>query len=332
MPIEESTFEPAKSSAKLFPKSISKLLANPHWQSMWPTFIMRKKPDLQTTCERVELKDGDFIDLEFYGHNNGPIVILLHGVTGHVTSPYIKYIMPILVEKGWHPVLMYYRGYGVDHNRLDVMTHAGQTGDFDEVVEKISSRYPNTPIAAIGFSQGANLLLKYLGEKGINTPLSCAIAVSPPFQLRSIANRIRHGMSRFYQWYLLRQLKEFYRTKFRYRRAPFNIKKLHRYRSFWRFDDKVTAPVHNFNGAVDYYRKASCAKYLPNIKIKTLIIHAKDDPIMTPDIIPTENEISPSTTLELSSHGGHLGFVSGTLRKPVFWLSTRIPEFLTKYL
>ena len=83
---------------------------------------------------------------------------------------------------------------------------------------------------------------------------------------------------------------------------------------------------------MDYYRQASCERFLPTIEIPTLIIHAKDDPIMTPDIIPTENKISKSTTLELSENGGHLGFVSGTWRHPIFWLNQRIPEFLAEYL
>lgn len=312
----------------------ARLVRNPHWQSMWPTFIMRNKPALEVTRERVELSDGDFVDIDWCSDDyEKPLVILLHGVTGNINSPYIKYLVPTLIKHDWCPVMMYYRGYSGDHNRLDIMTHAGKTDDFAFLVDTLKTRFPNRQIAALGFSQGANMLLKYLGEQGANTPLDCAVAVSPPFQLRSISNRIRHGISRFYQWYLLRELRAFYRSKFQYRPAKnINIKQLDHCDSFWQFDDYVTAPINGFRSATDYYRQASCAKFLPQITIPTLIIHAKDDTIMSPDIIPTEDEISPSTTLELSDNGGHLGFVEGSLFKPKFWLNERIPEFLQHYL
>ncbi len=317
---KESTFVPAK------------YIANPHLQSMWPTFIMRRHPTLQTQRERFELSDGDFIDLEWYGKQTDPIIILLHGVTGNINSPYIKYLMPSLAQCGWRSVMMYYRGYSGEHNRLDIITHAGKTDDLAVLIKTFKQRYPNTPIAAIGFSQGANMLLKYLGEKQHNTLLNCAVAVSPPFQLRSIANRIRHGISRFYQWYLLRDIRKFYKQKFQYRPAPFAIEAIDSYRSFWQFDDKVTAPLNGFKSAVDYYRQASCGQYLPSITIPTLILHAKDDPLMLPGIIPENNQLSKNTILELSTHGGHLGFVDGTIFKPHFWLTERIPQFLTNYL
>lgn len=310
-----------------------KFIRNPHWQSMWPTFIMRSKPALNVKRERIELEDSDFIDLDWCSDNrDGPIIILLHGVTGNVNSPYLKYLVPKLIEHNWCPVIMYYRGYSGDHNRLDIMSHAGKTDDFAYIVQALQARYTKRHIAALGFSQGANMLLKYLGEQGSNTPLNCAVAVSPPFQLRSISNRIRHGISRFYQWYLLRELKAFYLEKFQYRLSAIDIENIKQCDSFWQFDDTVTAPINGFRSAVDYYRQASCAKYLPRITIPTLIIHAKDDTIMTPDIIPNEHEISTSTTLELSEHGGHVGFVSGSLFKPKFWLNQRIPEFLQDYL
>ena len=207
----------------------------------------------------------------------------------------------------------------------------GKTDDFSILIDTLKQWEPNTPIAAIGFSQGANMLLKYLGEHE-DTRLTCAIAVSPPFQLRVIANQIRRGISKFYQWYLLRSLRAFYRAKFAYRQAPFDLKLLDQCYSFWQFDDEITAKVSGFENAIDYYRQASCINYLKNITVPTLIIHSKDDTIMTPDIIPDPEQLSSSTILELSDHGGHLGFVSGTIFKPKFWLTERIPCYLQHYL
>jgi predicted alpha/beta-fold hydrolase len=319
--IIDSKFKPAK------------ILSNPHLQSMLPTLICNRWPTLELQRERVELSDGDFVDLAWHGTAKiGPIVLLIHGMTGDHEAAYVKYLMPAIAARAWRPVLMYYRGFSGEHNRFDVVTHAGRTNDIGEVIKRLQQREPQTKIAAVGFSQGANMLLKYLGETQERSSLVCSIAVSPPFQLRSIANRIRHGAAKFYQWYLLRNLRKFYRQKYRRRAAPFKLSALPFYRSFWTFDEHVTAPLHGFRSAVEYYRHASCINYLSAITIPTLIIHAKDDPLMTPDVIPHEKQISSSTILELTQHGGHLGFLSGTIKKPKFWLAERIPEFLADYI
>lgn len=311
---------------------VKKFLSNAHFQSMWPTFIMKNKPSLNTRRERLELPDGDFIDLEWYGPETGPIIVMLHGVTGELNSPYVKYAMPRFAEFSWRSVLMYYRGFSGEDNRTTTTTHAGHTEDLQYLLDTLQQREPDTLLAAAGYSMGANILLKYLGEHGKNTPLKTAVAVSPPFQLRSIANRIRHGAGRFYQWYILKNLREFYQRKYRYRKAPFDIKAIHTYNSFWTFDDRVTVPVNGFKGAVDYYRQASCMKYLINVSTPTLIIHAIDDSFMNPDVIPAEKDLSPDITLELSTNGGHLGFVNGSLFHPEFWLNQRIPEYFAKFL
>ena len=310
-----------------------KFLSNPHLQSMLPTILTKRWPTLALRRERVELSDGDFVDLAWHGSiEHGPIVLLIHGMTGDHDASYVKYLMPSMVAKGWRPVLMYYRGFSGEHNRFDVVTHAGHTSDIGEVIRLLQQREPETKIAAVGFSQGANMLLKYLGETKTLSGLVCSIAISPPFQLRSIANRVRHGSARFYQWYLLRNLRKYYRQKYRRRAAPFKLTALPFYRSFWTFDEHVTAPLHGFRSAVAYYQHASCMQYLPTIATPTLIIHAQDDPMMTPDIIPTETQISQNVQLEITQYGGHLGFLSGSIKRPKFWLAERLPEFLAHYI
>ncbi|MSP52910.1 MAG: hydrolase [Gammaproteobacteria bacterium] len=310
-----------------------KFLRNPHLQSMLPTILTKRWPSLTLQRERVELSDGDFVDLAWHGTaTHQPIVLLIHGMTGDHNAAYVKYLMPMLVQKGWRPVLIYYRGFSGEQNRFDRITHAGRTDDIGEVIRLLQQREPDTKIAAVGFSQGANMLLKYLGETKDASGLTCSIAISPPFQLRSIANRIRQGAAKFYQWYLLRNLRKFYRQKYRSRVAPFRLSALPFHRSFWTFDEHVTAPLHGFKSAVDYYKHASCIHYLPTIRTPTLIIHAKDDPMMAPDIIPTETQISQSVQLEITQYGGHLGFLSGSFKQPKFWLAERIPEFLAHYI
>lgn len=311
--------------------SPKRLWRNPHWQSAWPTLIMRRKPSLKTKRERLILDEGDYVDIEWCSDQyQWPIVILLHGITGNIDAPYIKYLVPELINHHFCPVMMYYRGYSGIHNRYDILTHAGKTDDFSYLVTLLQQRFPTQRLMAIGFSQGANMLLKYLGEQGDNTAIERAIAISTPFQLRSVANTIRYGASRMFQSYLLKKIKAYYINKFEYRHNEFDPEKIKHCRSFWQLDELVTAKLNGFDSAIDYYTQASCHRYLKNISINTLIIHAADDPIMSPDIIPVAQELGDLTQLEVSTYGGHVGFMEGTLCRPKFWLNRRIPHYLNQ--
>ena len=104
-------------------------------------------------------------------------------------------------------------------------------------------------------------------------------------------------------------------------------------KSFRLFDDAITAPLHGFSGVEDYYRKTSCIDILPEIDTNTLIIHALDDPFLPPEAVPSIDRLSDSTTLELSNHGGHVGFVgalkNGNLH---YWLEDRITSHIHSIL
>jgi len=183
----------------------------------------------------------------------------------------------------------------------------------------------------VGISLGGNVLLKSLGEQNDLAPLRGAVAISVPFQLNIVADRVNQGFSRFYQSYLIGRLREVFLRK---RRAhpeqlPLSFSELESLQCFWTFDDKITAPLHGFPHVHAYYRSASSRQYLKNIKVPTLIIHALDDPFMTPDVIPEAHELSASTTLEISHKGGHVGFISGHVPGvPHYWLDERVPAFL----
>ena len=98
--------------------------------------------------------------------------------------------------------------------------------------------------------------------------------------------------------------------------------------NFWQFDDNFTAPIHGFDSAEHYYRSASSRQFLPTINKPTLILHARDDPFMSPEVLPGNDEISDAVHFELSDHGGHVGFVGNRTGKPDMWLQARIHRFL----
>jgi hypothetical protein len=179
------------------------------------------------------------------------------------------------------------------------------------------------------------MLLKLLGELQENKLIDAAVAVSAPFKLDTCANAINHGISRYYQHRLVKDLNDALEKKFLKHdmRSLLKIKKsdIKNIKTFWDFDEAYTAPVHGFSSAQDYYTKSSSRQFLKDIQTPTLIIHAKDDPFMSPTIIPNSSEVSPCVILEIQEHGGHVGFIGGSLFHPEYWLEKRIVSFFKKF-
>jgi len=309
-------------------------LRNRHLQTVWPSLFSRRA-GLRTRRERFELRDGDFLDLDWVGGDAGPIVVVLHGLMGSIESPYASGILREIERQGWRGLFVHFRGCSGEPNRLPRAYHSGDTGDLAAVIEEMNRREPTTPIAAIGYSLGGNALLKWLSETGEANPLKAAVAVSVPFDIEQVANSIHQGFSRVYERRLTRCLQEAVRSKIdRFGDImPIDRDRVGQLDDFWSFDNEVTAPLHGFADARDYYTKSSARQFLPDIKTRTLILHAKDDPFMTPEVIPTLDEVSDSTTLEVSEHGGHVGFVSGRWPWSTrYWLEERIPAYLKEFL
>lgn len=294
----------------------------------------RRLPALER--ERLELPDGDFLDVCWTRDQGGPLVAVFHGLEGGLASHYVAPLLRVLEGAGWQAALMLFRGCSGEPNRLDRSYHSGETGDPAYFLDLLARRRPGSRLAAVGFSLGGNALLKYLGERGTDTPLAAAVAVSVPFELAAGAQRLERGMSRLYQRHLLGHLRAKIAAKFRRRAAPPGLVDLDRLGSlntFRLFDDAVTAPLHGFAGVDDYYRRCSSRGFLPGIRIPTLVIHALDDPFLTPAAIPSASELPGTVTLELSPSGGHVGFVGGAVPGLAeYWLDRRIPEFLRDHL
>ncbi len=308
-------------------------LPSPHLQTLWPP-IFRRSLNLTVERERLELPDGDFIDLDWVGRTqSGPLVLVLHGLEGSIESHYAKGMLQTAMQSGWRGVFMHFRGCSGEPNRLPRSYHSGETGDVKYLAQVLYEREPDLKLAAIGFSLGGNVLLKWLGETKEKNPLKAAIAVSVPFELHKAAARIQQGFSRFYQWYFIKCLRDRLSQKFKISESCIDPAVVHTVRTMYEFDDKVTAPMHGFSGVDEYYSTASCRQYLSLIKVPTLIVHAKDDPFMSEDVIPKPQELSSYVTLELSEAGGHVGFVGGKYPWcPEYWIEKRVPEFFKQYL
>lgn len=313
-------------------------LPGKHLQTMGPTLLKRFLPAAKAKfrLERVELWDNDFLDL-FWIHDKAyqsetssqPIVVVLHGLTGGIQSPYASRILKKLQKNNFRAVLMCFRGCGAKMNRLPRCYHSGETQDIQYVIHYLKNKNPGVDIFVVGFSLGGNVLLKWLGETRFDNPIKAAIAISVPFELSKSVDCLDQGFSRIYQKSFLRSLIQFHQKKFKSIPAPIDFGNVSGYKSCREFDNYVTAPLHGFKDAEDYYQKSSCRSFLKDISKPTLIIHALDDPFTQFIQLPQPDEISTYVNLCYTKKGGHVGFVSG--RWPLlanYWIDQKIIEFL----
>jgi uncharacterized protein len=303
-----------------------------HMQTLWPKFFSPRSP-LALRRERLELPDGDFLDIDWTPAAAGPIVLLLHGLQGSGESHYARALLRAFDRHGWRGGILHFRGCSGEPNRLARGYHSGETGDVAHVIAQLRQREPNAALAVVGVSLGGNVLVKWLGELGLNSPLAAAVAISVPYQLGRAASRLDRGFSRLYQRHLLKSLRRAIEQKRQRIPLPLAVSDLSRLRNFRDFDTHVTAALHGFRDAEHYYQLSSARQYVPRIATPTLLLHALDDPFMTPDVIPAGDELPACVTLDIQPSGGHVGFVGGNWPwRARYWLTERVPAFLAPYL
>ncbi|WP_427501044.1 hydrolase [Methylomonas sp. MED-D] len=317
-------------------------LNNRHLQTIYPALLRRVEAPIDLRRERLETPDGDFVDLDWLYDRQPTLTILLHGLAGSSRSGYIVGVQRRLHQLGIGSVALNFRGCGGEMNRLARCYHSGDTEDVDFLYHTLRRRLPDTALAAVGFSLGGNVLLKWLGERRDSIELCAAVAVSVPLMLNLCADRLDRGLSRIYRDYLLRELKQYIVAKRRHLHRLGRIEQagllddlgdLAPIRSFWEYDDRVVARLHGFSDAHDYYRRSSSRQFLGHIGVPTLILQAEDDPFMTPAVLPAAAELASGVTLQVCGGGGHVGFVGGRLPwRPAFWLEQRIGDFLLAHL
>lgn len=313
-------------------------LGNPHLQTLWGP-LWRKKTVLERQRERLWLEDGDFLDLDWFGPHEAavPLVLLLHGLTGSSNSPYIVGMQQALAAQGWASVALNWRGCSGEPNLLPRSYHSGASEDLAATIAHLKSKRPLAALYAVGYSLGGNVLLKHLGESAGDSGLQAGVAVSVPFRLDQCADRIGQGFSKVYQAHFMREMLAYIKDKqrqFQHDGRVDGLATLSRLgpltgmRTFWDFDGRVTAPLHGYRDAEDYYRRASSRYFLGAIRTPTLIIQAADDPFVFRHSLPEPAELATDTEFELQDKGGHVGFVDGSLGKPGYYLERRIPQWL----
>jgi predicted alpha/beta-fold hydrolase len=261
-------------------------------------------------------------------------LLLLHGLEGTVRSHYVGGFFRQAARRGWGADLLVFRGCGEEPNAAPRFYHSGETTDIAFVIDRIRDEYPNAPLLLAGVSLGGNVLLKFLGEAGETACeyVAGAVAISVPFDLERGARFIGRGFSRIYDRHFLRSLRRKALDKLARYPGLFDRKRLIHAGSIYDFDDAVTAPVHGFAGARDYYSRSSSIRFLERVRVPTLLLSAVDDPFLPSEVLDEVRSLAASNSalrLEFTPHGGHVGFVAGRVPwKPFYYAEWRASEFL----
>jgi predicted alpha/beta-fold hydrolase len=313
----------------------------PHLRTMWGR-LTRRRLTTPVRVERWTTPDGDVLELRRLDRPSDaatttPHLVFLHGLEGGVHSHYVANLFAEAARRGWSADLVLFRGCAGELNRARRFYHSGETTDFDFALRRIVAARPEAPVGLAGVSLGGNVLLKWLGEQsanGVPARVRGAVAVSVPFDLARGSRRISRGFSRVYERFFLRSLVAKARQKLAHHPDLCDVVALDGVRTLWDFDDVVTAPVHGFRDALDYYTQSSSIHYLSRVRIPTLLLSASDDPFLPPEVLEEVRSIArhnPALEVEFVQRGGHVGFVSGRLPwRPVYYAEWRVADFLAK--
>ena len=313
-----------------------------HLQTLWGK-LARRRPVVPTRIERWTTPDHDELEIRRLdappaSSADTPRLLLLHGLEGTIRSHYLLGTLAAARERGWAADVLIFRSCNGEVNRAARMYHSGETTDLDFVVRRLVREHPGQPLVTAGFSLGGNVLLKWLGEQGDDVPreLLAAAAVSVPFDLERGSRNIERGFARVYARHFLRTLRQKARVKLERHPALFNAGALDKARTMFDFDDAVTAPVHGFESARDYYTRSSSIRYLHAIRRPTLLLSAYDDPFLPAEVLDAVAELAlnnPDILVEFHRHGGHVGFVGGrNPLRPQYYAEQRVIDFLNGFV
>ena len=304
-------------------------LQNGHIQSIYPTLFRRFDTGFYER-ERIFTPDDDFLDIDWSRAGSNRLAIISHGLEGNSHRNYVVGMVKMLNRNGWDALAWNYRSCSGEMNRRLRFYNSGTIDDLEVVIEHAAKIESYKEIVLIGFSMGGNLSLLYLGNKGsrIDSKIVRSVVFSVPCDLKASTRELAKFKNRIYMGRFLKTLHQKIRTKMKLMPGQINDDNYHLIKNFKDYDDRYTAPLHGFNNAEDYWSKCSSNRFIPEIKIPTLIVNARNDPFIADGCYPV-NETSDSKCvyLETPRSGGHVGFMQFK-RDKSYWSEERTIEFL----
>ncbi len=299
-----------------------------------------RKVHLDQERERINTKDGDFLDLDWSycdastrlstSAKSDAVIILLHGLEGHAQRPYVTGTAKLFNQNGMDAVCVNFRGCSGEDNRFYRSYHSGATEDLEDVIQYCIQQKKYKTIYLKGISLGGNVVLKYLGEdRVIPSEIKAAIAISTPANLNGSATELHKMKNRAFAIRFRKHLLDKLRVKQKQFPERLKDKDLNEIKTLREFDEFYTSKAHGFKGATDYYEKCSSVQFLHNIKVPTLMISALNDSFLSPGCFPVKAaKHNDNLFLEMPNHGGHVGFIQ---KGDVYYNEKRALEFVNEH-
>jgi predicted alpha/beta-fold hydrolase len=296
--------------------------------------ILRRRPSVAVRRETWETPDGDVIDLDVLPRRDGPGVIVLHGLEGSSRASYVLGMLGEFERRGWNAVALNFRSCGPSPQRWARTYHSGFTSDLAFAVERLTQDAV-APLGLVGFSLGGNVVVKYMGERGMETAVAAAVGISVPFDLAASVRAIDAGglWPALYRGAFLAGLKRKALAWTRRFPGALDVGRIRKIRTLGEFDEYVTAPLFGFASAADYWEQSSSARFVERVRKPTMLLSAADDPMIPFSTIPIRAiRENPALTPILAPRGGHAGFVGGSLLAPRFVAEQVAAHFLASHL
>jgi predicted alpha/beta-fold hydrolase len=293
--------------------------------------LIRSVNGVMQERERMTLSDGDFLDLDwsYSKDKSNKLIILLHGLEGNGQRPYITGTAKWFNENNIDAVAVNFRGCSGETNLKYRSYHSGETKDLEDLIDYILKTKSYSDIYIKGISLGANVTLKYLGERdNVPSHIKAAIAISVPCSLYGSCLELH----KFKNVLFHENFKRFLVHRLKIKQVQFpeiiSISEINNIKTLKDFDDVYTSKAHGFKDALDYYKKSSSLQFLKNIKVPTLIINALNDSFLSHDCYPVKDaKNNPNLYLEMPKNGGHVGFVD---KKNIYYNERRALDFILR--
>lgn len=303
---------------------------NGHVQTIMPA-LTRKIIAFQYERERLELSDGDFVDLDWLNANSNELVILSHGLEGSTDRVYMQAAAQYFQQSGMDVLGWNCRSCSGEMNRKLRLYNHGEIGDFSEVIQHALHRKPYQKIHLIGYSMGGSILLKYLGVHGKNIPepIKTGIAFSSPCDIKASIQTLEKPSNWFYRRKFFTSLHKKIVAKAAQFPGQIDLSKFEKIKTWRDFDEFYSAPLNGYRDAEDFYTQASAKNFVEGITVPALLCNAMNDPILTPSCSPKElAQKHPYFYVETPRKGGHVGFAIRKHRGSDYWMEHRALEFI----
>ncbi len=312
-----------------------RLLRGGHAQTLAGNCLPGASYPSSSAIHHVEFPDGDAVAL----HDDRPAgwkdtdltAFLVHGLAGTSQSGYMQRVAGKLASQGVRVFRMDLRGCGAGAGLAKMPYHPGRSRDGLWALQYVADRCPRSPLAFVGFSLGANLGLKMLGEFHGELPanLRRAIAINPPIDLEQAAYALEGVFARIYNAHFVKCLLKQIAKSPRLIRRKAMLTHGKRLRKIRDFDDYYTRAVWGYASVSDYYTDGSAGPWLEHIGVPTLILTSKDDPIV-PHTVFADAPRSPFVQVLFMETGGHMGYISRRgLEGDCRWMEWRIVDWVT---